>query len=300
MKNRNSLSVYIGRIVQKYIHLLSFLDKFSISKKKIESPPIICLLAAPRSGSTLTYQILSDAFENNHLSNFSNLFYSTPIISFKIQSLFLNNIKSNFSSKHGFVSGLFGEAEGKKFWEYWAHQSLLENKNIGTSKLFELHNRLKKLNNKPFITGYLGHPFYINILRKEFDKILFVHLERDMLSHCYSLYNYYGNNKKMKSATPYACLYKTYGSLYERCVDQISQINSIITRNTSFDFIKITYEEICKNPSDVILQIQNKANTLGIDLMIKNEVQPFKISKVGKDFDKHTIILHDLIKKYGS
>lgn len=295
MKHRNSYIIKLGRLFQNKYHHLNYLDK-CFYRDKVESVPLICILAAPRSGSTLAYQVLCDAFENNHLTNFANLLFATPTLSFKIQSLFDDRIKSSYNSSHGFVSGLFGEAEGLKFWEYWLNQILQETDDLNKNKLSELHSRLKKVNTKPFITGYLGHPFSIDVLRKEFKSILFIHLERDLLANSYSLFNFYGDNNKMLSATPISCKKKEYSNNYERCVDQIITINSIIREQTSDDFINITYEEICINPNSIIAKIQRKAGELGIDLEIKQKIMPFKVSQVVETYDEHTEELYKIIK----
>jgi len=296
LKHRNTLAVKIGRLFQNKYHLFTNLDKIFYNDK-VESVPVICILAAPRSGSTLTYQVLCEAFANNHLTNYSNLLFATPILSFKTQSLFDAIIKSSYNSVHGFVSGLFGEAEGLKFWEYWLNQNLQETDDLNENKLTELHKRLKKVNKRPFITGYLGHPFSIDVLRKEFKDILFVHLKRDLLSNSYSLFNFYGNNNEMLSATPKSCKNKKYSNIYERCVDQIFAINSLISENSFDDFINITYEELCNNPNKIVSKIKIKANELGIELKNKKDINSLKVSQIEKDFDEHTKKLYKIISK---
>ncbi|MGM0520219.1 MAG: hypothetical protein ACQERD_11335, partial [Campylobacterota bacterium] len=143
MKSRASAAVKTGRFIQKYYHLFSFLDKIFI-QTKTDSVPVICIVAPPRSGSTLTYQILTQALENFHLTNFSNLLYATPTLGFKLQNKLCQNYLSSFSSSHGFVPGLCGEAEGLKFWQYWLNQGLVENNELDAKKLHHLHKRLKK------------------------------------------------------------------------------------------------------------------------------------------------------------
>lgn len=296
MKDRSSLTVKVGRIIQKYYSLFGFLDKV-FTKNKTDSVPVICILAAPRSGSTLTYQVLTEAFENNHLTNLTNLLYSTPTLSFKLQRFFCKNHASTFKSIHGFVSGVCGEAEGLKFWEYWTSQSLKESTNLSKKNLKILHDRLKKVDNKPFITGYLGHPFSIKLLREEFENILFIHLERDMLSHSYSLYKFYGKNEQLCSTSPLKCMQRKYNDTFELVVDQIIEIQNSINEHSSNDFIKINYEDLCNNPNNIVEIIQKKAKTLGIDIIIKNRIKPFSVSQVESNKNDNTKMLNDLILK---
>lgn len=293
--NRSSLIVKIGRVLQKQYKFMGFLDTpFPYKTKDVK---VICLIASPRSGSTLTYQVLSDAFENNHLTNLSNLLYSTPTLAFKLQNFICKKYKSSFNSTHGFVGGVCGEAEGLKFWEYWSNQSLNE-VSLDKDKIKKLHNRLKKLDNKPFITGYLGHTFSIEFLREEFkDNILFIELKRDRLSHHYSLYKLFNNSKKPLSIVPKSLKNREFNTTQELVVEQLYELKKVVDKNRGDDFLQINYEDICKKPNEVIKIVQQKAKERGINLKIKKEITPFKVSLIDKNKNEITEELFNLIEK---
>lgn len=296
MKNRDSISVKIGRFIQKYYYHLGFIDDIFTSYK-IDSVPIICIVGAPRSGTTLAYQVLTEAFENNHLTNFSNLVYATPVLGFKIQKKLCLRYINKYSSNHGFVSGLCGEAEGLKFWNYWSKQKLEETDSLDAISLKKLHCRLRKIDNKPFITGYLGLSFSIDLMRNEFKNILFVNLKRDMLSTCYSLYKFYGKNNELMSIVPKACVKKRYSSKHEMVVDQIMQMHKCISIKKDNDFINITYKELCEDPNGILDKIQNKASEMNFKLEIKNTIPSFTANIVSKNLNNDTKIIYDIIRR---
>ena len=145
---RNGIPIKIGRIFQSVSPALRFLDypfRLPYAFKTSESLPAIFILAPPRSGSTLLYQLLTEAFYNVHLTNISNLLFSTPVLGSVLSDWLCKNYKTNFESSKGFVQGLCGEAEGMKFWKYWMGQALYPNEaSLKPKKLGKLKGLLNQ------------------------------------------------------------------------------------------------------------------------------------------------------------
>lgn len=288
--------VKIGRYFQKIYYLFSFVDVLLIPFFKKRPVSLICIVAPPRSGSTLTYQVLTSAFENNHLTNLSNLLYATPVLAALVEKRVCKHYETIYTSKQGFVDGVCGEAEGLRFWSYWMGQGLAEDPMALNGKQLDiLCKRLQYIGDKPYITGYLGHVFGMETLRESFDKVLFIHLERDLLSNSYSLYKLSQNG--ICSTAPGKCKESHYDSIHEQVVDQITQIHSIIQRDSREDTLRVSYEALCEDPNLVIAQIREKAGELGIVLQVKKEIAPFEASTVDADSNEDARILHAFIQK---
>ena len=170
---------------------LTWID-FCIPKKKSNSFPIIFVIAPPRSGSTLTYQLLNRGTKSLYLSNFWNLLYSLPYIGGR----YVKSISKNksFNSDRGLVSGLSGESEGMRFWSYWTGQGLIEDENMVIDKRVKyIKSVFSSLLSKevPMISGYLGHSFSLKFLRENFPGSIFIYLKRDELSNIYSMVQTY-------------------------------------------------------------------------------------------------------------
>ena len=191
--NRSSMLVKLGRGFQNGYKYMSFLDVLAVAPllfKKSASCPVICIVAPPRSGSTLSYQVITTLIENLHLTNIWNLLYSTPIMACSISNALCKSYNAKFKSDNGFVQGICGESEGMRFWEYWSGQGLIEDPGgIDEKQLQKLYRAMSKISDgKVFVTGYIGHAFCMNSLRKAFPEIIFVHVTRDLLSNAYSIY----------------------------------------------------------------------------------------------------------------
>jgi hypothetical protein len=291
--NRNSVLVKMGRIYQKYSQILSPVDALfqSLVKEKKDFPTII-LLAPPRSGSTLAYQVITSGIRNFHLTNIWNLLHTTPTIGGLLSQKICKNYQSKFQSKHGFVSGLCGESEGLQFWSHWAGQGLTENKNHYTQKDKHLYKILKKIkkDKESFITGYLGHTLCINKLKKIFPKIIFIHLKRDLLSNAYSLFNL--SNETWPSTKPKEILNYKKISKHRASIIQLLLIHQkILSQTNKNNIITINYHDLCENPKKVIEKVVNFARekSFRISLKQKNNIpERFPESKIKPNLNEDT------------
>lgn len=273
---RSSFIVKAGRVYQSISPLFGPIDilyrKIAFNKPSA-NPPVIVLLAPPRSGSTLTYQLLTSAFKNFHLTNIWNLLYATPAIGAVISE---NKRKKNpisaFQSKRGFVPGLTGEAEGLKFWSYWIGQGLVQKTDVIKNKKFErfsgIISKLSGKLQKPFICGYLGHVFCVNELRKYFQNVLFIHLTRDLLSNACSIYKVAPNN--YFSVLPNSVNLNAQDR-YQQIAKQIISVHNTILKSRESDTFQISYEEICSNPNQFINEFSMFAKKRGVELQKINE-----------------------------
>ena len=249
-----------GRIYQEISPVFSPLDSvcrwFFLPDKKKKQIPLIVILAPPRSGSTLTYQLLTSGIENFHLTNIWNLLYATPFIGASVsEKLIARKSVSTFSSNHGFVPGLTGEAEGLKFWKYWMGQTLEEEQQkIKINKLRKLANIIYRLGykyDKSFITGYLGHVFSVNELREAFNHVIFIHLTRDLLSNAYSVYQI--SPKNWFSTKPQGVDMDIPRN--NQIVQQLISIHKNILHYSQDDTCIIKYEDLCADPLKIIDEI---------------------------------------------
>src|SRR6056297_3856002 len=98
--SRNSLLTKLGRRYQDISPVFRFIDYpfRALTNKRESNVPAVFLVAPPRSGSTLTYQLLTHSFENFHLTNIWNLLYSTPILGSILSEKFCYNKVTEFKS----------------------------------------------------------------------------------------------------------------------------------------------------------------------------------------------------------
>lgn len=290
MNNRRmSFSVVLGRLFQSIPPFLYSWIELFFRKRKTQKYPIIFLISTPRSGSTLTYQILSRGTKSYFLTNFWNLLYAIPLIGGLLTKR-NKNISSNFKSDRGLVTGLFGESEGLKFWKYWINQGLEETSEFNVQKTSYLKKVFGRLlsNEQPFISAFLGHAFSINYLRKSFPGSFFVYVKRDPLSNIYSMYqtgkvfSWFSlkpkNWDKVLSYSDTERFIWQYRSIKQKIESEISEEDTII----------VNYEDICNNPHKFLKQIKEfaKEHEIDLQLYLENIPDSFHVSKINRDKDE--------------
>ena len=299
-KGRKSLLVGFGRFFQKIPpFFFSWIELF-FYKKDIKRYPIIVIVSAPRSGSTLTYQILSRGIQSVFLTNIWNLLYALPLIGGLITKR-SQSVKNDFVSDRGLVPGIYGEAEGLKFWKYWSGQGLEEiDYKIPIKKVKYLRKVFGVLlkNDLPMISGYLGHSLSINNLRKIFPGVLFIYLKRDKLSNIYSMYN---TGKEFDWFSLYPKEWKQSLSLpiHERFVWQYNKIESKIESEISNkDTLIVNYEDICLNPKKFLndVKIFSEKHNIYLKLNLNNIPESFNISEIYPNHNEDSKIIYNLLQ----
>ena len=258
---------------------------------------LLCLLAPPRSGSTLTYQVLSSAFSGYSLRNISNFLYATPTLGYAATKKVCRKHKSFFRSKKGFVPGLCGEAEGMKFWWYWLGQGLEQRpEKLNAERLRRLKNALDRTGEPVMMTGYLGHVFAVSALRKVFSKVLFVHLKRDLLSNAYSLLQLTSGSVPF-SICPIDVKNRGFHSRHHLVVEQLQGIHDIISGEYSEDMLQVNYEDLCDDTQGTLRRIAKRAEQLGIVLKQEGHVpESFPKRMVSPDKDEDAARLEQVIR----
>lgn len=87
-----------------------------------ENLPIIYIVGAPRSGTTLLSQLLSRYLPVGYIDNLVARFWERPSVGIRLSQLLLGDARREsitFDSQHGTTSGLAGPHEFGYFWRKW-------------------------------------------------------------------------------------------------------------------------------------------------------------------------------------
>jgi len=296
---RDSALMPVLRFLQEKYKYFGFLDRLVRPFLNRQGDiGLVCILAPPRSGSTLTYQVLASAFRGYSLRNISNFLYATPVIGYLATRRLCGNYESTFCSNHGFVPGLCGEAEGLKFWQHWLGQGLEQNSELlAPEKLRELKQALDRTGVDFMITGYLGHVFAISVLREVFPRVLFIHLQRDLLSNAYSLLKLTPESAPF-SICPAGLKTVACDSRHRLVVDQVRGIHELISSEDGYDMLTVNYEDLCADVRGTLSRIERKAGSLGMPLCRGDSVpDSFPKQMVEPDQDEDAALLNRIISK---
>ena len=108
------------RIAAKPIDiLLRGREKKTIAKALPSYLPVVLVVGAPRSGTTLVYQTLARYLDVSYVTNMTSMFPQSPISGTRISNLLPKRDSADFRNFYGQTAGLHGPNDGFSFWNNW-------------------------------------------------------------------------------------------------------------------------------------------------------------------------------------
>ena len=267
----------------------------SVMDKFIEPRfPLILVMGAPRSGTTLLLQWLSFSGCFSYPSNFISRFYNAPYIGAKIQQMLTDpelyyrkemdnpRLESivNFRSSLGKTDGLLSPNEFWYFWrrffqygelQYLEEQSL---KNISITTLKKELAAFESVLEKPLVMKGMMFNWNIPYLFSVLPGTVFIYIEREPIYNIHSLLQareaYFGDINRWYSFKPPEYQYLSQLDPIDQIAGQVYYTNLAIQRGLrkvpKSNQLHIRYETFCKNPKEVWKTLTEKLNHSGYAL----------------------------------
>lgn len=244
----------------------------------------IFIVGAPRSGSSILWQLIAKYYRIVYISNFMALFPSrmSKIFCLTWQSILnYNKIKH---SQYGYISGLNSPNEAGALMDLW-----FDNK-LNQHQILSIRNtvaRISKMAKSPFVFKNLNNSIRIENILKIFPDAKFIYLKRNYKDNVKSLLNarkqIHNDLSKWWSVTPKNWKRISMKSPEEQVDWQIKQINNQIELDlwakNNPQWIKINYENLCVHTEDCLSYIASE-----FDLISK------KIRFDKRDIDSEKIV----------
>jgi len=96
-------------------HFLRYVDHIFNRQKELKEPPLF-IVGAPRSGTTLLYQLVTKHYYFSFIRNIANLYPQIPYILSKFIENVDENTEDTLKSNYGYISGLKSPSEGGMIW----------------------------------------------------------------------------------------------------------------------------------------------------------------------------------------
>jgi len=269
-------------------HVLHHLDIFLAPKlnQQFKYPPIF-IIGAPRSGSTLLFQILTDAFDVAYLSNLHCNLFGSPALAEKIFQPLNNKQPSDYSSKHGRTNGLSGPSECGEWWYRFfrrmpAHVPLVAVHKTKMRKFRRSVMAFTKAAGKPVLFKNLYASLRLEPLSKYLPEALYIIVTRNELFNAASILSgrkkAFGSYEKWWSVPPPGWEQLQDKTASKQVVGQIRAIYAEIDRVIAKGFIKeskvlrVEYEELCRDTQSLIETMDEFFSYNGLKIARRFEV----------------------------
>jgi len=298
------INIWFLRRLFKYLSPLIRLFEISQIKKfasKTPEYPIVFIIGAPRSGSTILYQLVTNFFDVSYINNLIHLSRENLFFGFWLSNLLYKNKKhNNFQSNYGNTKkfGLNAPSEGGPIWYKWFSKEKIyfEKDSLSDKKVKQIRKHFYAIINKqqkPLIIKNLMTSQRILPLIKIFPSAKFIFIKRLPEYNAQSIYK---ARKKLSPLEWWSVKPKNYQnllnlSLAEQAVNQVYYIEKQIMEDlksvNNNNIIKINYEDLIIDPKAIIALLKRFINTRSkgdlSDIKIQSE-NTIKIDQ--KDFDQ--------------
>lgn len=260
--------------------------------KNYQNPqfPVVLIVGAPRSGTTLLSQWLASSAQFGYPSNFISRFFNAPYIGAKIQRMIFdpqfafrnelvlqgNDGAKVFKSKLGKTEGLLSPHEFWYFWRRFFPYGEIQKLNDDELNLIDHQAFVAELAaleaafEKPLALKALIINWNIEYITKILPQAFFLYIHRNLFFNIHSLIQarnaYFGDTNRWYSFKPPQYEMLREFDVYSQVTGQVVYTNRAVREGlASVDNehqLEISYEALCKNPEAVWQQLTKKLNKL--------------------------------------
>jgi hypothetical protein len=272
--------------------LMSLIELSLFNKSENSSPnPPIFFLAAPRSGTTLAMQVITDVFDVGYISNLHCKYYGAPALAEMIFHPIDERPKSDYRSVHGRTNSPHEPSECGEWWYRFFRRSprYVDLAGANGRKMARFRKSVFSLVHafgRPVLFKNPHAALRIQPIVKYLPESLFIIIERDVLDNAHSLLEV--RNRVHKdyhqwwSMEPPSIERLQKLPAHEQVVEQIRHIYATIKRDLSFSNVDpsacflLKYEDLCDDPEKEMNRLEGFFRTNGCQVARRYEPpEPF-------------------------
>jgi len=298
---------YMNYGIAKILLFLSPIIKFWENKKikKYASMPLkhqpIFIIGAPRTGSTILYQTITNQLDVLYIDNLICKFYRNLFFGFCLSDkLFKQKAHNSFDSDHGNTKGLHAPSECGGFWYRWfpSDRHFIDYNDITDAMMSEIRNEIIAIINyfdKPLVFNNNNMALRIRLLRQIFPGAKFIIADREPLFVSQSLlkarFRFFGGYEKWWSILPENFEEIQKFDFYKQVVYQHYFINKRMYEDleklyNEKNYMVIYYQEFSKNKNHTLKNIKKFLKyEITRNFFLDNEIRERKILKIGEDLE---------------
>ena len=273
--------------------VLSVFEKRIQAKCASSQLPLVFIVGAPRSGTTLVYQALSAFLDVTCPTNLTAMFPKSPLTAARLQRLIPWAARPDFKNFYGQTTRFRGPNDAFHLWNRWLGEDrYLPAQDISDDAATEMcsfFDAWTSVFGKPLLNKNNRNAFAIDLLGKALPNARFVVERRNPLFVAQSLIvareNIQGDKSLawgLQSASiteagdPLAYVDEVCRQVIDIDVEMDRQLATVADSR----ILNLTYEGFCENPGKSIKSIADKFDGLQLNPRLNvAELPPFKVSQ---------------------
>jgi len=300
-------------IIRLFVHIFLFpLELFLRSRAPKISRPIF-IIGAPRSGTSLLYELMVTRFHFAYISNLSHRFYLTPLAAAWVGGKTIEKWYGNFTSRYGHIKGWGAPNEGGWVWRRWLDDgNWTDGANFPAAlvgKLRKLTDGMSMVFNAPFLNKNVMHSNRLLLMRKIWPNALFIEVKRKRVDNARSIIRAERNNggpvqdaDHWWSVRPAIAAQYAGKSDIERAAAQVVGVEQDIMRDMAVvgedRLIVVNYNMLCADVDSTLELVRNFLGRNGITLTVRSEIPArFSLPPQKPMADEEEILLQEALGK---
>jgi LPS sulfotransferase NodH len=234
------------------------------------APPPVFLVGAPRSGSTLLFQVLVNCLDVAYTSNLAGLFYHSLYLGTRVHRWAYGDAPFNrFESRHGRTSGLAEPAECGKFWYRWfpTDRHFVGGADVDMARMTGLRETfaaIARSTGTPMFVKNLNCGQRLQVLRQVLPEALIVFVRRDPLETAASILDGRMQANGDKEAW-WSVMPRNIASLRrlpypEQVARQVYELEAQIRNDMAYfpprQRTQVHYDDLCADPTGTVDRVR--------------------------------------------
>lgn len=272
MPLQSELAVLAGAGLRLANRIASPLDRVAAGSG-VRGSSAVFVVGLPRSGTTLVYELLTQAFELAFLTRTFAYFFGLPNISTRFTRRFMCSPAARYRSEYGRIPGRFAPAENHVIWERWfpadpvlGHympaDRLTRDACESASRMLDSMTAIAK---RPFVFKNVYFTMSLPAVLRALPGARFVVVQRPLESVCASVYRLRATMEgRWWSVRPPMTDEVADGDAFEQSIFQCVRTRQILEREMRSlprnRCLVVDYEDICRAPQAFLERFDAWAN----------------------------------------
>jgi len=241
-------------------------------RQYINDYPVLVILGAPRTGSTLLYQLLTAWLDVAYVDNLVHMGREMPFLTYLLSSrLFRDQLPTSFESRYGSTNRLYEPSEAGNLWRKWVPEQkhYLYEKDLTEAHLNGFRDFVTAVTNysqKPLIIKNLYFSQRLRMLKTLGMKFKFIFLRRNPVYTAQSIYlsrqENLTNMNAWWSVKPYNYQDIKDKDVFQQIAAQVYYIEQQIENDLKLfhqrDVMHLQYEDLETKCFDILDDIKEK------------------------------------------
>lgn len=259
------MKAWLKSAVRGSVHTaLSPMERRLLAQHGTARWPHVFIVGAPRSGTSLFYELLVTRYRFSFFSNLAHRFYKTPVAATRLGHSLIDRRTGVFQSSYGHISGWSAPNEGGWIWQRWLEDGPWTDESaLAALPADEIRATLAAMSqvlDAPFVNKNVMHANRLRLLQALFPDCLILEVRRDPAETVRSIVRARQRNKGPALNPDHWWSVQPSnargGDLIEQACQQVTGVAADIARDSRTggrdNLFSLDYGELCATPTAVL------------------------------------------------